>query len=223
MQHALRDYVRGKFTESLGPGPLSKNAEINLLNWSIQRARASSHEASWENKVFRELYKSKALQIMNELTRSADAISVELTVDGDRVNFNYKFIPQLVYRLKTKELDVKKLSGYSADVLWPDGPYAKALFELNAKKLKKENGQKEEEDYDGLFKCGKCKSTKTTYYQMQTRSADEPMVRILCFTFFTTFPDFFSRQHTSHARTAGSDGSAEFFNTHFRVIYISLF
>ncbi len=25
------------------------------------------------------------------------------------------------------------------------------------------------------FKCGKCKARKATYYQMQTRSADEPM------------------------------------------------
>eukprot|EP00929_Paragymnodinium_shiwhaense_P066853 TRINITY_DN33588_c0_g1_i1.p1 TRINITY_DN33588_c0_g1~~TRINITY_DN33588_c0_g1_i1.p1 ORF type:complete len:427 (+),score=126.86 TRINITY_DN33588_c0_g1_i1:78-1283(+) len=27
----------------------------------------------------------------------------------------------------------------------------------------------------GMFTCGKCKGTKTTYYQMQTRSSDEPM------------------------------------------------
>jgi transcription elongation factor S-II len=26
-----------------------------------------------------------------------------------------------------------------------------------------------------MFKCGKCKQRKTKYYQMQTRSADEPM------------------------------------------------
>ena len=28
---------------------------------------------------------------------------------------------------------------------------------------------------DGMFQCGKCKKKKTTYYQLQTRSADEPM------------------------------------------------
>lgn len=28
---------------------------------------------------------------------------------------------------------------------------------------------------EGQFTCGKCKTNKTTYYQMQTRSADEPM------------------------------------------------
>ena len=27
----------------------------------------------------------------------------------------------------------------------------------------------------GMFQCGKCKGSKTTYFQMQTRSADEPM------------------------------------------------
>eukprot|EP00826_Nyctotherus_ovalis_P040862 TRINITY_DN4060_c0_g1_i23.p3 TRINITY_DN4060_c0_g1~~TRINITY_DN4060_c0_g1_i23.p3 ORF type:complete len:108 (-),score=36.34 TRINITY_DN4060_c0_g1_i23:124-447(-) len=27
----------------------------------------------------------------------------------------------------------------------------------------------------GMHKCGKCKGNKTTYYQQQTRSADEPM------------------------------------------------
>ena len=27
----------------------------------------------------------------------------------------------------------------------------------------------------GMFSCGKCKGSKTTYFQMQTRSADEPM------------------------------------------------
>ncbi len=27
----------------------------------------------------------------------------------------------------------------------------------------------------GMFTCGKCKSTRTTYFQMQTRSSDEPM------------------------------------------------
>ena len=38
-----------------------------------------------------------------------------------------------------------------------------------------------QEDYKGLFRCGRCKSYKTTYYQMQTRSADEPMtVFITC-------------------------------------------
>ena len=33
------------------------------------------------------------------------------------------------------------------------------------------------------FKCGKCKSKECTYYQLQTRSADEPMTTfVTCIT-----------------------------------------
>jgi len=35
----------------------------------------------------------------------------------------------------------------------------------------------------GMFTCGKCKGTKTTYFQMQTRSSDEPMTTfVTCLT-----------------------------------------
>lgn len=32
---------------------------------------------------------------------------------------------------------------------------------------------------EGAYTCGKCKKSKTTYYQQQTRSADEPMTTYL--------------------------------------------
>lgn len=35
----------------------------------------------------------------------------------------------------------------------------------------------------GMFTCGKCKGVKTTYFQMQTRSSDEPMTTFVsCLT-----------------------------------------
>jgi len=45
---------------------------------------------------------------------------------------------------------------------------------LKSKNLEK-SVFKQMETEDGMFKCNKCKSMKTVYYQMQTRSADEPM------------------------------------------------
>jgi len=51
-------------------------------------------------------------------------------------------------------------------------------------KMRKEAAEERELDWalrhgqvhtSGTFTCGKCKSTKTTYHQMQTRSSDEPM------------------------------------------------
>ena len=36
---------------------------------------------------------------------------------------------------------------------------------------------------DGIFQCTKCNSKKTTYYSLQTRSADEPMTNfVTCVT-----------------------------------------
>ena len=46
-------------------------------------------------------------------------------------------------------------------------------FKINRDKLAAANGI--DPNAGGEFTCRKCKSTKTTHYQMQTRSADEPM------------------------------------------------
>jgi DNA-directed RNA polymerase subunit M/transcription elongation factor TFIIS len=64
-------------------------------------------------------------------------------------------------------------------VLWPDGPYAKKAFDLKSKELAKEKAKMKEEEYTGMFTCGRCKSKRTTFYLLQTRSADEPMVSSL--------------------------------------------
>ena len=46
-------------------------------------------------------------------------------------------------------------------------------FKVARDKLCRDNGI--DPNAGGEFTCGKCKSTKTSHYQMQTRSADEPM------------------------------------------------
>lgn len=49
----------------------------------------------------------------------------------------------------------------------------KKMLEKQTRKVDLSTGQKE--GTTEMFKCGKCKERKCTYYQMQTRSADEPM------------------------------------------------
>jgi transcription elongation factor S-II len=111
-----------------------------------------------------------------ELRRPNHAVSLTTEVEGDGVRVKLNLVNQLAYRLKTKELDVKNLAKYPAEVLWPDGPTAKTVMSLKERDNKREQAKAQmDEDYVGQFKCGKCKSVKTTYYQMQTRSADEPM------------------------------------------------
>jgi DNA-directed RNA polymerase subunit M/transcription elongation factor TFIIS len=106
-------------------------------------------------------------------------VAADIKVEGDRITVGLNIVPQLVKRLQRKELDSKNLARYDPDVLWPGGPWAKMAFEHKKRDLMLEQARTKEQNYEGQFKCGKCKSTKTTYYQMQTRSADEPMVSSL--------------------------------------------
>jgi DNA-directed RNA polymerase subunit M/transcription elongation factor TFIIS len=175
MNHPCRDYVRSKLDSICGAGNIPRNIEVAVLNWAVREVRTVLHEtASWENPTFRRTYKQKSVALISELARAPVAVP-ELTVQGDHVTLKIEYVPQLVHRLRKKQLDVKKIASYPADVLWPDGPYAKAVFKNRTKDLMLEKLRASEQDYDGQFKCGKCKSVKTTYYQMQTRSADEPM------------------------------------------------
>jgi DNA-directed RNA polymerase subunit M/transcription elongation factor TFIIS len=186
MNHALREYARGKLATALGAGAIGRNAEISILNWAVKTTKGLGHEASWESLEFRRRYKLKLLWLLKEMERETKVFTT-LGVEGDRVTFQYTVLPQLVGRLRRKELDVKNIANYSADVLWPAGPYSQTMFKLREKDMAMEAAKAKEEDYEGLFKCGKCKSTKTTYYQMQTRSADEPMVRFVIALLLATF------------------------------------
>lgn len=178
MEHALRDFARTSFGARFTSGVTVRNAEKSIYNWAVQQTRRQNDVASWENRSFRWRYKHKVLHLLAELGR-APVVEVDLKVEGDHVNFQMKFVPQLVHRIQCKELDVKGIARYPPDLLWPDGPYACTMLKLREKDMAFEASKAKEDDYVGLFQCGKCKSTKTSYYQMQTRSADEPMVRSL--------------------------------------------
>jgi len=163
--------------------PYAKNIEKAVWLWAIEETRKASEQPVFENKLLRWRYKQKIIQLMRELTR-APMVACTLAVTGDRVKLKCEVQPQLLSRLLSKEVKSQDLPNMRPEQLQPDGPYSRAAFKLREKELAREKLRVEEQDYTGLFKCGKCKSVKTTYYQMQTRSADEPMVRTLCVLFF---------------------------------------
>lgn len=174
MEHPIRDYARRSFSTALGEGPSARNCERSIYNWAVQETRKTSDAASWENILFRNRYKQKVFWLLQEFKRDT-RVSVELDASSERITVNLLVAPQLVCRLRKKDLDSKKIAWYGAEILWLDGPVYKAMYKLRRKELAIEEARAKEDDYEGLFKCGKCKSLKTTYYQMQTRSADEPM------------------------------------------------
>ena len=190
MEHALRDFARTTFAQALGPttSPIVKNAEKSVYNWAVQQTRCAGDEPSWENPIFRGRYKHKLHWLAMELRRPNHMVGVTTAVEGGQVRVTLDLVNQLAYRLRNKELDVKNLAKYTADVLWPDGPMAQAIYKLKERDLMREQVKANEESYEGMFTCGKCKSKKTTFYLLQTRSADEPSAFPVCIVWFIGTP-----------------------------------
>jgi transcription elongation factor S-II len=78
-------------------------------------------------------------------------------------------------RLVSKEVKCKDLVGMAPEFLWPEGPRAEAIKRYKERELQLEQIKSKDAEYEGVFMCKKCHSKKTSYHQMQTRSADEPM------------------------------------------------
>ncbi|KAM0685429.1 transcription elongation factor TFIIS, partial [Conglomerata obtusa] len=74
--------------------------------------------------------------------------------------YNGIFSPKKYVEMTNEEMKSADLKKKEEFVL------QESLFDVQAPKLEAETD---------IFKCGKCKQRKTTYYQLQTRSADEPM------------------------------------------------
>jgi transcription elongation factor S-II len=155
MEEPLRAYALEKIAELYNlPKTNAKvrNTEISIQNYVF--SMTSPSEASWENSQYRKRYKQRLMSIL----------------------FNMRANPKLVEGVvKTKTINPVTIGSMTPDQLWPDGPYAKAIVSLREKELAKEMAKMEaDKAYEGILTCPKCKSKKTSYYQMQTRSADEP-------------------------------------------------
>ena len=159
MEHPLRDHAREKLGEIFPGKPVKvRNAEIGVYNWAIKNtignriATKTGYEAeqpSWENRLFRSRYKQRLLSII----------------------FNMKKNPELARRVKAQDLE-----DLTPGQMWPDGPLGVTERKLNEREIAIQLAKaKMDEEYEGILKCPKCKSNKTSYFQMQTRSADEPM------------------------------------------------
>ena len=150
MDTKMRTFVVQKLSKFFTNEAMVKNLEKSIYNWSVKNCELPS----WENDAFKSMYKHKYLGIMVALTGTRSDLAKRI-IDGT---------------VKTKDV-----ATMAPDELWPTGPYALEKQRLLAKSLIKKNSSEVPEDFVGMFKCGKCKSERTTYYQLQTRSADEPM------------------------------------------------
>jgi DNA-directed RNA polymerase subunit M/transcription elongation factor TFIIS len=154
MESPMRKFIVERFSTLLEipeSDPICINLEKNIFNYAIDRN--TNGEPSWDNKYFVMFYKSKFLSIQ----------------------FTMKNNPDIIKRLVEKKIKTINIVNMRPEELWFDGPRAKTIDERIHKEMRKEYLAKEMKNQDGFFTCNRCKSKKTTYYQLQTRSADEPM------------------------------------------------
>jgi DNA-directed RNA polymerase subunit M/transcription elongation factor TFIIS len=94
-------------------------------------------------------------------------IHITVTVYSNLNPESYLKNVNLIHRLFYGEFKPEELAFFDAEKRFPER-YREMMDDYLASLPKYAEKQ---EDEDGAFRCGKCKSMKTSYYQMQTRSA----------------------------------------------------
>lgn len=154
MASPIRNHAISKLSEFI-EHVYATNIEKSIFNASIRKTKELKEIPSWENFLFKENYKRKYITILNNMKNEKT---------------------HLVERIKNGEIKTKNIAFLTPQELFPSGVLSKTIEEKKIKDFKKYLAEeKQHEHYQGAFTCNKCKSTKTVYYQLQTRSADEPM------------------------------------------------
>tara|TARA_Y100000817_G_C16846394_1_gene540207 strand:- start:1604 stop:2113 length:510 start_codon:yes stop_codon:yes gene_type:complete len=133
----------------------SRNLEIGIFNYTIKQGRIKKIVRKWSNADFRNIYINRFRTIYNNINPTSNIGNTKL-----------------LERIKNNEVLAKELAFMSHHEMYPEK--WKILID---KKIKKDSlkGSVDLSSATDEFKCGKCKQNKCTYYQLQTRSADEPM------------------------------------------------
>lgn len=126
------------------------NMEKGIFNSTIESCKKNKTPLKWSNGEFTKKYATTARRILANLSYTPNKDSFKASVLNGKV-------------------DPYKIATFSREQFNPE------LWDKLKQISIEKSTIKEEVAEEGMFRCNKCKSNKTTYYQMQTRSADEPM------------------------------------------------
>ena len=148
----LRNVVRPTFNEILFSNEMKINLEKGIFNYTIQEAIRRKIIRKWKNRYFLQIYLDKFRTIYNNL-KSDNIVQNEY----------------LLEKVKNGEIKPKNLAFMSHQEMFPE-----KWKEMIEKKIKRDTHEGVSMATDE-FKCFKCRKRKCSYYQLQTRSGDEPM------------------------------------------------
>ena len=129
--------------------------ERGIYNAAVSEARKKGVRRHWENPEFAEIYKMIARRTM-----------VNLDPEG------YVGNSRLIERLQMAEFPPHQVPFMSARELYPEHWQALADEQLKRETTMLEGSN---EEGSGMYTCKRCGKNRTRYWEMQTRSADEPM------------------------------------------------
>ena len=146
----FRNNVRNKLNILISSDDekLSINLEIGIFNYVIKEATSRKILKKWDNPLFTQLYIDRLRTIYTNLKKE-----------------------DLLIQLKNKEITPVALAFMTHQEMNPEmwRKYIEKKIMRDASKYT--NNVQASTD---MFTCRKCKSKKCTYYELQTRSADEP-------------------------------------------------
>ena len=128
------------------------------FNWTIDHCFDMCIPRSWESLEFKKIYNRKIRDVRFNISNQN----------------NMKFVNDVVKH----KISVKKIPYMSSHEMYPELRTA-IIDKRRQKELKNWLWEKEMKQGTGMFKCRRCKSDQTSYYSLQTRSADEPMTNYI--------------------------------------------
>jgi DNA-directed RNA polymerase subunit M/transcription elongation factor TFIIS len=145
----FRSNIILKLDEIIKDIKISRNVERGVFNFTLKESTTKKLLKKWENPFFVNIYLDRLKTIYT--------------------NIQYEPLKILI---RSGNIKTSELAFMTHQEMRPD-KWDKMIEEKNKRdKCKYETVIEAATD---TFKCRKCKSNKCTYYQMQTRSADEPM------------------------------------------------
>lgn len=154
-EHSIREKVRGKFLKLLNQYPEKvKELEKEIVDACAESALKNNIEISWENPIFSRIYVNKCVSLYANLDSSS-----------------YIQNMRLLERYVSDEFNAHELARMDRVSLFPE-IWKKLLDEKQKSKFKY---KKDIGGATNKFKCSRCKKRVCSYFELQTRSADEPM------------------------------------------------
>ena len=155
----IRDKCAKLLYKELKDEKKSRLIEKDIYNSAIDDSKKKKIKRSWECITFKSLYLSRIRSIYSNIKS-----------DSYIQNENFKS------RILEDKISSENISNLSHIDIFPE-----RWETLIKEKMKKEKLRYElkPEAMTDMFKCRRCGSRSCTYYEMQTRSADEPMTQFI--------------------------------------------